>query len=57
MPTYHYQCATCDLSMTVIRKITDKEINPICVNCAVETKRVYDAPPIQFKGGGWAAKE
>jgi hypothetical protein len=41
------------MTAVVIRKIDEKERKPICVNDAMETVRVFDAPPIQFRGKGW----
>ena len=54
MPTYDYKCKTCDLKMSVIRKISEPERNPgPCVNCLTDLVRVYDAPAVTFMGLGW----
>jgi putative FmdB family regulatory protein len=53
MPTYEYKCPKCAMTMTVIRSLKEKERKPICVNDAQELTRVFDAPPIQFRGKGW----
>jgi putative FmdB family regulatory protein len=53
MPTYEYKCPKCDMTMTVIRGIKEKERAPICVNDARELTRQYDAPPVHLKGSGW----
>ena len=58
MPIYDYKCKTCDLKMSVIRKIDEPERTPLCANCVKDLVRVYDSPPaVTFKGNGWAAKE
>jgi putative FmdB family regulatory protein len=57
MPIYDYKCNTCDLKMTLIRKITEPAPIPLCANCVKDLVRVYDAPGVTFKGTGWAGKE
>jgi putative FmdB family regulatory protein len=53
MPYYDYKCNTCDLKMSVIRKIDEPERNPLCANCVKDLVRVYDTPAVTFKGTGW----
>ena len=54
MPLYDYRCKTCDLRMSVIRKIDEPERKPLCANCVKDLIRVYDsAPAVTFKGNGW----
>lgn len=57
MPTYNYKCQTCSLTMSIIRRMKEEEMMPVCVNCAKNMVRDYKAPPITFKGSGWAGKE
>jgi hypothetical protein len=46
------------MTLTIIRGIKDEEHKPICIACKKIMPRAYDsAPAVQFKGGGWAAKE
>ena len=54
MPAYDYKCNTCDLTMTILRGITEDELKPICVKCQAEMTRSYDsAPAVTFLGIGW----
>ncbi len=53
MPIYDYKCNTCDLKMTLIRKISEPAPIPLCANCVKDLVRVYDAPGLTFKGTGW----
>ena len=53
MPTYDYKCKTCELKMSVIRKIDEPDRTPLCTNCAKDLVRVYDAPAVTFMGIGW----
>ena len=53
MPSYEYKCPKCELTMTIVRSLKEEERIPICVNDAQELTRVFEAPPIQFKGKGW----
>ena len=57
MPYYDYKCNTCDLKMSVLRKIDEKERTPLCANCVKDLVRVFGAPAVTFNGTGWAAKE
>lgn len=62
MPSYEWRCPDC--SQRWIERITIREYQlfnkilgmPMCVDCDKEMKRVFDATPAQFKGGGWAGK-
>lgn len=53
MPSYEYKCPTCPMTITITRSLEAEENKPICAPCSKETVRVYDAPPIQFRGKGW----
>jgi putative FmdB family regulatory protein len=53
MPIYDYKCKTCDLKMSVIRKIDEPDRTPLCANCVKDLVRVYDAPSVTFMGIGW----
>jgi putative FmdB family regulatory protein len=53
MPIYDYKCKTCDLRMSVIRKIDEPDRTPLCANCVKDLIRVYDTPAVSFKGTGW----
>jgi putative FmdB family regulatory protein len=53
VPTYEYKCSGCPMTVTITRSVESVENKPICANCAVTMTRIYDAPPIQFRGKGW----
>jgi putative FmdB family regulatory protein len=53
MPIYDYKCKTCDLKMSVIRKIDEPDRTPLCATCVKDLVRVYDTPAVSFKGTGW----
>jgi len=52
MPTYEYQCAKCDHSFEVIRKIADKPITE-CEKCGGRVRKVFFPVGIVFKGSGF----
>lgn len=54
MPSYEYTCATCPLTLTIMRGIKEEEHKPICANCAKVMTRQYETPKITLKGDGWA---
>ena len=49
MPTYTFQCHTCDKKVTVLLKSTDKP--PKC--CGVKMIKQIGTPTVIFKGKGW----
>ena len=57
MPSYEYQCMNCNMTLTIIRSISDKEHKPGCINCSITMTRIYQKPAIQFKGDGWAKND
>ena len=56
MPSYQYYCPLCNLGVTVTKSIHSTE-GEQCDNCKVPLIKVYSAPGLNFKGGGWAHKE
>jgi putative FmdB family regulatory protein len=53
MPTYEYNCVTCETSKDVIRKFDEPEVFPPCPSCGYHMIRVYTPAGIQFKGSGF----
>lgn len=53
MPTYEYQCSTCDTTITQVKDLSQANTNPVCVNCQKEMERVFGLQTIIFKGTGW----
>lgn len=53
MPTYEYQCRSCDHLLEVFQKITDEPLLecPKCHQAALN--KVLSATNFQLKGNGW----
>lgn len=53
MATYEYICE--DQHVTVeVRGMTEDQVVSECELCGKEIKRLFTAPPIQFKGSGFS---
>ena len=53
MPTYEYQCSSCEHQFEEFQKITDEAIST-CPECgAEEAKRLISASAFHLKGSGW----
>jgi hypothetical protein len=52
MPTYDYKCKTCGHRWEGVAKMNDP--CPPCVQCGLESQKVFGAAPIHFHGSGWA---
>jgi putative FmdB family regulatory protein len=52
MAMYTYKCPLCQAQQTISHPITDDPVYK-CDNCKVDLIKVFSAPPITFKGGGW----
>jgi putative FmdB family regulatory protein len=53
MPSYDYQCNTCEQSVTITARIDQTVTAPICAKCAAEMKRKFWPILAQFKGPGF----
>lgn len=54
MPTYDFACLNCDLSIEIVQSIYEgAPKDPLCERCGNRLIRSYNAPAIQFKGGGF----
>ena len=52
MPTYEYKCRDCGETLEVVQSFTDDPLTE-CPNCEGSLKKVFAAPGISFKGGGF----
>ena len=53
MPTYEYNCVTCETSVDIVRKFDEDEVLPPCPKCGYKMARVYTPAGVQFKGSGF----
>lgn len=53
MPSYLYDCKSCEVRVTVVRSVHDPERIPLCVGCGKHLVRVFDAPNVSFSGSGF----
>lgn len=51
--TYEFVCPNCDVTEHIELSIYDSLKPPFCKGCGYSMRRVFDAPAIQFKGGGF----
>lgn len=52
MPTYEYKCPD-GHTYSEVRSISAPEIEKDCDECGKPLRKIFNAPPITFKGGGW----
>ena len=50
---YDYRCPDCNSVLTIERSIHEEPKDPSCFECHITMNRIYDAPGITFKGGGF----
>lgn len=55
MPTYEYQCFSCNHQFEVFQKITEEPVKvcPACKANSGSVKRLLSAAPFHLKGSGW----
>lgn len=54
MPIYTFQCFECETEEKVQQSIYEPIRSDImCPKCGYHMNRVYEAPGVQFKGGGF----
>ena len=52
MPTYDYKCTKCDKTYNIFHSVFSTETQ-YCEADMTPLDKVFSAPPIHFKGGGW----
>ena len=52
MPSYEYECISCNMRFTVERSIHEDN-PPYC--CAMAMRQVYGSVSVSFKGKGWGS--
>lgn len=52
MPTYQYKCKACSADLEVVQSFSDKPLKKH-QGCGGELRKVFAAPGISFKGGGF----
>ncbi|MBL8074378.1 MAG: transcriptional regulator [Nitrospira sp.] len=52
MPTYEYQCDSCQHRFEVKQSIKDDPLS-VCERCGKAVRRLISSPGIMFKGSGW----
>jgi len=52
MPTYEFQCVECTTTGAVTTSMYETAAMR-CPRCQKNMERVYSAPGLIFKGGGW----
>jgi len=60
MPTYPYECQTCEHRFEIVMKMSeyDSKMKPPCPECGAEEQslRIFTPPMINFAGDGWSTK-
>ena len=54
MPTYEYECISCNIRITAIRSIHEENA-PYC--CGLAMRQIYGSFGINFKGKGWGGSK
>jgi len=57
MPTYEYSCNECGTYGSIHQSFTDDVPVMQCPKCQITMARIYSAPGLIFKGGGWGGKK
>ena len=56
MPVYDFKCPKCDRTRTDTISIHVYDYQAIC-NCGTRMLKVFTAPPVHFKAGGFYSTE
>jgi putative FmdB family regulatory protein len=55
MPAYDFKCDNCN-SVVELRIIYGATDTPLCTTCNGTMTKVWTAPAVHFKGGGWGGQ-
>jgi putative FmdB family regulatory protein len=53
MPTYDYECSSCDKKFSFQRSMAEKDPGYLCTTCDKSLSRVYSSIGITFNGSGF----
>ena len=56
MPAYSYRCENCGAVYAARYSFDQDSSTHPCKECGGEGKKIYEAPPVHFKGSGWGGK-
>jgi len=56
MPKYDFKCSTCGGSVVELHLTFDSTERPKCSKCDNPMEKVWTAPAVQFKEGGWGGQ-
>jgi len=57
MPTYEYSCNECGTYGSIHQSFIEDVPVMQCPKCQITMARMYSAPGLIFKGGGWGGKK
>jgi putative FmdB family regulatory protein len=52
VPTYQYQCNSCEHAFEVVQSFSDAPIS-VCPECGKDVRKIYSNVGIVFKGSGF----
>lgn len=55
MPVYEFQCIECITNGSITASMNE-EVKMTCPRCSKDMTRIYSAPGLILKGGGWGGK-
>jgi len=55
MPTYEFRCGSCETYGTAQFSF-EQDASMRCPRCNIMMSKIYSAPGLVFKGGGWGGK-
>jgi putative FmdB family regulatory protein len=57
MPTYEYECTSCEVVEQLVFGLDEVHSEQFCKECGYKLSRVYKFGAVTFNGDGWAGKE
>jgi putative FmdB family regulatory protein len=55
MPTYQFECKTCEHTISQLIPVDEELKTPQCLKCKKDMQRIFAVPSITFKGSGWGS--
>lgn len=55
MPSYDYKCNKCGKVYEIIHSVMSNELQ-YCEDDLTQLDKMFTAPPVHFKGGGWGGQ-
>lgn len=57
MPTYQFECKSCEQTISELVPLNEELKTPKCLKCQEYMQRIFAIPSVTFRGSGWGSDQ